>query len=77
MNLKDFFYCFFSLVNHTVLQQVVYLQAENKILKAHLKDRLILSRIEKMILALAAKPLGSNGLKQISTVFSVNTLLRW
>jgi len=50
MKITGFFYCFFSLANHVVLQQVIYLQDGNKILKARFNGRLILTRFEKMLL---------------------------
>jgi hypothetical protein len=59
-------------------QVITYLQAENRVLKAHLGGRrLRLSDTERRRLAALAHPLGRQRLTDIATIATPDTLLRW
>src|SRR5215510_206999 len=60
-------------------QQVIpYLLEENRVLKAHLgSSRLRLTDTERRRLAALAHPLGRKRLKEIATLVTPDTLLRW
>src|SRR5918912_3584928 len=60
-------------------QQVIpYLQEENRILKAQLGDRrLRLTNTDRRRLAALAHPLGRKRLKDVATLATPDTLLRW
>src|SRR2546427_8762730 len=59
-------------------QVIAYLQEENRVLKAHLDDRrLRLTDTERRRLAALAHPLGRKRLKDVSTIATPDTLLRW
>src|SRR5215211_8971602 len=59
-------------------QLITYLQAENRVLKAQLGGRrLRLTDTERRRLAALAHPLGHKHLKDIATVATPDTLLRW
>jgi transposase InsO family protein len=57
---------------------IIYLQEENRVLKAHLDSRrLRLTNTERRRLAALAHPLGRQRLKEIATVATPDTLLCW
>jgi transposase InsO family protein len=59
-------------------QVITYLLAENRVLKVQLGDRqLRLTDTEHRRLAALAHPLGRNRLKEIATVVTPDTLMRW
>jgi putative transposase len=59
-------------------QVITYLLAENRVLKAHLGSRrLRLTDTERRRLAVLAHPLGRQRLKEIATLVTPETLLRW
>ncbi len=59
-------------------QAITYLLAENRVLKAHLGGRrLRLTDTERRRLAALAHPLGRTRLKEIATLATPDTLLRW
>jgi len=59
-------------------QVITYLLAENRVLKAQLGDRrLRLTDTERRRLAALAHPLGRQRLKELATLVTPDTLLRW
>ena len=58
-------------------RQIDFLRAENKILKKQLKGRPRLNDAERSKLAELGKPLGRKILKEISTIVTPDTILRW
>jgi putative transposase len=59
-------------------QMITYLQEENRVLQAHLGGRrLRLTDAERRRLAALAHPLGRQRLKEIATLATPDTLLRW
>jgi transposase InsO family protein len=66
-----------GLVNQELLLQVEYLAAENRILRAHLPDRLRLTNEERCTLAEIGKRLGRKGLQKIANVAKPDTILAW
>jgi putative transposase len=59
-------------------QTIAYLLEENRILKAHLSGRrLRFSDTERRRLAALAHPLGRKRLKELATLVTPETLLRW
>src|SRR5215813_10192662 len=59
-------------------QVITYLQEENRVLKAHLDGRrLRLTDMERCRLAALAHPLGRKRLKEVATLATPDTLLRW
>ena len=59
-------------------QVITYLQEENRVLKAQLGGRrLRLTDTERRRLAALAYPLGRQRLKEIATLATPDTLLRW
>src|SRR5262249_49967248 len=59
-------------------QVITYLLEENRVLKAHLRgSRLRLTDTERRRLAALAHPLGRKCLKEIATLVTPDTLLRW
>jgi len=59
-------------------QVITYLMAENRVLKAHLGGRrLRLTDTERRRLATLAHPLGRQRLKDVATLATPDTLLRW
>src|SRR5438552_3391847 len=59
-------------------QVITYLQEENRVLKAQLGDRrLRLTDTERRRLAALAHPLGRQRLKELATIATPDTLLRW
>jgi putative transposase len=66
-----------GLVNQELLLQVEYLAAENRILRAHLPDRLRLTNSERSTLAEIGKRLGRKGLEKVAAVARPDTILGW
>src|SRR6187399_3273926 len=66
-----------GLVNQELLLKNEYLVAENRILKAHIRGRLLLSDGEKATWAEIAKRLGRQALAQIAGVAKPDTILAW
>src|SRR5919106_1894193 len=59
-------------------QVIAYLQEENRVLKAQLGGRrLRLTDTERRRLAALAHPLGRQRLKEVATLVTPETLLRW
>ena len=66
-----------GLVNQELLLKNEYLVAENRILKAHIKGRLLLLDGEKATLAEIAKRVGRKALTEIARVAKPDTILAW
>jgi putative transposase len=70
-----------SYITGTVDQELLlrneYLAAENRILRAKIKGRLLLSHAEKATLAEIAHRLGRNALEELTAVARPATLLAW
>jgi putative transposase len=64
-------------VNEELLLQNEYLAAENRILRAHLPDRLRPSDPERATLAEIGKRLGRRALAEVARVAKPDTILRW
>jgi len=66
-----------GLVNQELLLQNEYLAAENRILRAHLPTRLLLSDSERRTLADIGKRLGRKALDKVAQLAKPNTILAW
>src|SRR5262245_17047520 len=66
-----------GLVNQELLLQLEYLAAENRILRAHLPNRLLLTNDQRSTLAEIGKRLGRKGLQKVATAARPETILRW
>ncbi len=66
-----------GLVNQELLLKNEYLVAENRILRAHLPDRLRLSDPERSTLAEIGKRLGRKKLKDVAASAKPDTILAW
>jgi putative transposase len=65
-------------IQHHQQQVITYLQEENRVLKAQLRgQRLRLTDMERRRLAALAHPLGRRHLKEIASIATPDTLLRW
>jgi len=64
-------------VDQELLLRNEYLAAENRILRAQIKGRLLLSDAEKSTLAEIAHRLGRKGLEELAAVAKPDTLLAW
>ena len=64
-------------VNQELLLRNEYLAAENRILKAQIKGRLLLSEEEKATLAEIAHRLGRKGLEEVAATAKPDTILGW
>jgi len=64
-------------VNQELLLQNEYLAAENRILKAQIKGRLLLSEEEKATLAEIAHRLGRKALEEFASTAQPDTILGW
>src|SRR5579872_5198947 len=64
-------------VNQELLLRNEYLAVENRILKAKIKGRLILSEGEKITLAEIAHRLGRKALMEVASVVQPDTILGW
>jgi hypothetical protein len=59
-------------------QVIIYLQEENRVLKAQLGGRLLrLTNTERRHLAALAYPLGRKRLKEVASLVTPDTLLQW
>src|SRR5579864_7660584 len=56
---------------------VAYLIEENRILRAHLRGRIRLTDDERRQLAVHGHRLGRRRLRQVATIVSPDTILRW
>jgi transposase InsO family protein len=66
-----------GLIDQELLLQVEYLAAENRILRAHLQNRLRLTRDERFTLGEIGKRLGRKGLEKVASVARPETVLGW
>jgi putative transposase len=66
-----------GMVNQQLLLQNEYLLAENRILRAHLPARLLLTDPERVTLAVFGKRLGRQGLDLVASVAKPETILAW
>src|SRR5205807_6476118 len=66
-----------GMVNRQLLLQNEYLLAENRILRAHLPSRLLLTDPERSTLAVMGKRLGRQGLKSVASAARPDTILAW
>ncbi|HEY5030235.1 MAG TPA: helix-turn-helix domain-containing protein [Candidatus Angelobacter sp.] len=64
-------------VDQELLLRIEYLAAENRILRAQIKGRLLLSDAEKVTLAEIAHRLGRKALKEVAAAAKPDTLLAW
>src|SRR2546430_11550543 len=64
-------------VDQELLLRNEYLAAENRILRAQIKGRLLLSDAEKATLAEIAHGLGRTALEELAAVARADTLLAW
>ena len=64
-------------VDQGLLLRNEYLAAENRILRAQIKGRLLLCDAEKATLAEIAQRLGRKALEELSAVAKPDTLLAW
>jgi putative transposase len=64
-------------INQELLLKNEYLVAENRILKARVKGRLVLSRGEKATLAEIAHRLGRKALEEVTSAARPDTILGW
>jgi putative transposase len=65
------------MVNQQLLLQNEYLLAENRILRAHLPTRILLTDPERSTLAVLGKRLGRRGLQQVARIAQPDTILAW
>ncbi|MBV8831764.1 MAG: helix-turn-helix domain-containing protein [Acidobacteriaceae bacterium] len=66
-----------GMVNQQLLQRNEFLLAENRILRAHLPSRLLLSDPERSTPAVLGKRLGRQGLKSVASAAKPDTILAW
>jgi putative transposase len=64
-------------VNQELLVRNEYLAAENRILKAQIKGRLLLSKEEKATLAEISHRLGRKALEEVASTAQPDTILGW
>ena len=64
-------------VNQELLLKNEYLAAENRILRAQIKTRLVLSHAEKATLAEIGRRLGRKALEEIAVAAKPDTILGW
>src|SRR5690349_20052665 len=64
-------------VNQELLLRNEYVAAENRILKAQIKGRLLLSQEEKATLAEIAHRLGRKALEEVASTAQPDTILGW
>src|SRR5262244_2221386 len=64
-------------VDQELLLRNEYLAAENRILRAQVKGRLLLSDFERITLAEIAHRLGRKALSDVAAAAKPDTLLRW
>jgi putative transposase len=58
-------------------ETVAYLVEENRILRAHLRSRIRLTDDERRRLAVHGQRVGRRGLRQVATIVTPDTILRW
>lgn len=66
-----------GMVNQQLLLQNEYLLAENRILRARLPSRLLLTDPERSTLAVLGKRLGRQGLEPVASAAKPDTILAW
>ena len=66
-----------GLVSQELLLQLEYLAAENRILRAHLPDRLRLTNDQRSALAEISKRLGRKSLEKVATGAKPETIRGW
>src|SRR6266513_1186041 len=66
-----------GMVNQQLLLQNEYLLAENRIPRAHLPTRLLLTDSERSTLAVLGKRLGRRGLEVVGAAAKPDTILAW
>ena len=66
-----------GMVNQQLLLQNEYLLAENRIFRAHLPSRLLLTDPERATLAVIGKRLGRQGLEPVASAAKPDTILAW
>lgn len=66
-----------GMVNDELLLRNEYLATENRILRAQLKGRLLLSDAERITLAEFGHRLGLKALKEVAQMVRADTILRW
>jgi putative transposase len=66
-----------GMVNQQLLLQNEYLLAENRILRAHLPNRLLLTDPERSTLAVLGRRLGRQGLEPVASAAKPATILAW
>src|SRR6201988_147658 len=66
-----------GMVNQQLLLQNEYLLAENRILRAHLPSRLLLTDPQRATLAFIGKRLGRQGLEPVASAAKPDTILAW
>jgi putative transposase len=66
-----------GMLNQRLLLQNEYLLAENRILRAHLPTRLLLTDPERSTLAVIGKRLGRQGLQPVASAAKPDTILAW
>src|ERR1700752_3843810 len=66
-----------GMVNQQLLLQNEYLLAENRILRAHLPSRLLLTDPQRTTLAFIGKRLGREGLEPVASAAKPDTILTW
>jgi hypothetical protein len=66
-----------GMMNQQLLLQNEYLLAENRILRAHLPSRLLLTDPERATLAVLGKRLGRQGLEPVASAAKPDTILAW
>ena len=66
-----------GMVNQQLLLQNEYLLAENRILRAHLPTRVLLTDPQRTTLAVLGKRLGRQGLDLVASVAKPETILAW
>src|SRR5271155_560610 len=66
-----------GMVDQELLLRNEYLAAENRILKAQIKGRLVLSEEEKATLAEIAHRLGRKALEEVARAAQPDTILGW
>ena len=66
-----------GMVNQQLLLQNEYLLAENRIVRAHLPSRLLLTDPERSTLAALGKRLGHRGLELAASAAKRDTILAW
>ena len=64
-------------VNQELLSRNEYLAAENRIMRAQIKGRLLLSEEEKATLAEIAHRLGRKALEEVASTAKPDTILGW